>query len=106
MGLSKSTVRRVWIQTRLKPHRLDRYMASNDPHFEKKAADISADPLRAELSKQLRMGKSGTIEAGGKLGMVETVTKGSTTWYEAAYTSKDGKKHAVLVKQDGTETKD
>ena len=31
-----------------------------------KAADISADPLRAELAKQLRMGKSGTIEAGGK----------------------------------------
>ena len=29
--------------------------------------------------------------AGGKLGMVETVTKGSTTLYEAAYTSKAGK---------------
>ena len=28
--------------------------------------DIAADPLRAELSKQLRMGKSGMIEAGGK----------------------------------------
>ena len=28
--------------------------------------DIAADPLRAELAKQLRMGKSGTIEAGGK----------------------------------------
>jgi len=40
LGLSKSTVQRVWTQTRLKPHRLDRYMASNDPHFEKKAADI------------------------------------------------------------------
>ena len=31
-----------------------------------KAKDIAADPLRAELAKQLRMGKSGTIEAGGK----------------------------------------
>ena len=31
-----------------------------------KARDIAADPLRAELSKQLRMGKSGMIEAGGK----------------------------------------
>lgn len=40
MGLSKSTVQRVWTQMRLKPHRLDRYMASNDPHFEEKAADI------------------------------------------------------------------
>src|SRR5689334_14804815 len=40
LGISKSTVQRVWAQTRLKPHRLDRYMASNDPDFEKKAADI------------------------------------------------------------------
>ena len=31
-----------------------------------KAADIAADPLHAELAKQLRMGKSGMIEAGGK----------------------------------------
>lgn len=44
--------------------------------------------------------------AGGKLGMVEIMTKGSQTFYEAAYTSKDGKKHEVLVKPDGAETKD
>jgi hypothetical protein len=44
--------------------------------------------------------------ASGKLGMVEIMTKGSQTFYEAAYTSKDGKKHEVLVKPDGTETKD
>jgi xanthine dehydrogenase accessory factor len=31
-----------------------------------KAKDIAADPLRAELSKQLRMGKSGNIEVAGK----------------------------------------
>src|ERR1700691_6295884 len=40
LGLSKSTVQRVWTQARLKPHRLDRYMASDDPRFEEKAADI------------------------------------------------------------------
>jgi len=40
LGVSKSTVQRVWAQARLKPHRLDRYMASNDPQFEQKAADI------------------------------------------------------------------
>jgi transposase len=40
LGLSKSTVQRIWRQARLKPHRLDRYMASNDPQFEEKAADI------------------------------------------------------------------
>lgn len=31
-----------------------------------KAKDIPADPLRAELSKQLRMGKSGNVEVAGK----------------------------------------
>jgi len=42
LGVSKSTVQRIWRQARLKPHRLDRYMASNDPEFEQKAADIIA----------------------------------------------------------------
>jgi len=40
LGLSKSTVQWIWRQVRLKPHRLDRYMASNDPRFEEKATDI------------------------------------------------------------------
>jgi transposase len=40
LGVSKSTVQRVWTQAQLKPHRLDRYMASDDPEFESKAADI------------------------------------------------------------------
>jgi xanthine dehydrogenase accessory factor len=31
-----------------------------------KASDIAADPLRAELAKQLRMGKSGNVEVAGK----------------------------------------
>ena len=39
--------------------------------------------------------------------MVETVNKGDgVTLYEAAFTSKAGKNGAVLVKADGTETKD
>jgi transposase len=42
LGVSKSTVQRVWTQAQLKPHRLDRYMASHDPEFESKAADIIA----------------------------------------------------------------
>jgi hypothetical protein len=41
-GLSPTTIHRIWAKTRLKPHRLDRYMASNDPAFEEKAADIIA----------------------------------------------------------------
>jgi hypothetical protein len=40
LGVSKSTIQRMWAQPGLKPHRLDRYMASNDPNFEAKAADI------------------------------------------------------------------
>jgi xanthine dehydrogenase accessory factor len=31
-----------------------------------KAKDIASDPLRAELAKQLRMGKSGNVEVAGK----------------------------------------
>ena len=31
---------RVWKEAGLKPHRLERYMASDDPDFEAKAADI------------------------------------------------------------------
>jgi hypothetical protein len=43
----------------------------------------------------------------GTLGMVETFTKpGGETMYEAAWKDKAGKKHDVLVKADGTETKD
>ena len=42
----------------------------------------------------------------GKLGRVETFTRGGETMYEAAYTTKAGKKLEVLVKADGTETKD
>ena len=40
LGVSHMRVARVWAKHGLQPHRLDRYMASNDPHFETKAADI------------------------------------------------------------------
>lgn len=40
LGVSKSTVQRILTQARLKPHRLECYLASNDPNFESKAADI------------------------------------------------------------------
>src|ERR1051326_8095356 len=40
LRLSKSTVQRIWASARFKPHRLERYMASSDPNFESKAADI------------------------------------------------------------------
>jgi transposase len=42
VGVSPATVHRIWAKAGLKPHRLHRYMASNDPAFEEKAADIIA----------------------------------------------------------------
>ena len=39
-SISHVTVARVWAKHGLKPHRLEGYMASNDPEFEAKAADI------------------------------------------------------------------
>ena len=47
--MSKNIVQRVWQEAELRPHRLACYMASNDPDFETKAADIIAlylDPPR------------------------------------------------------------
>jgi len=44
--------------------------------------------------------------AGGKITLVETMTRGGATFFEAAYTSKAGKKLEVLVKPDGAEVKD
>src|SRR6516165_6684677 len=40
LSISHMMVARVWAKHGLKPQRLDRYMASNDPDFERKAADI------------------------------------------------------------------
>lgn len=40
LKVSKDTVQRIWRKAGLKPHRLERYMASDDPDFERKAADI------------------------------------------------------------------
>jgi len=40
LGISHMMVARIWAKHGLKPHRLERYMASNDPQFEAKAADV------------------------------------------------------------------
>jgi transcriptional antiterminator Rof (Rho-off) len=37
---------------------------------------------------------------------IQAELKGGETMYEAAYTTKAGKKHEVLVQADGAETKD
>src|SRR6478735_10970633 len=40
LGLGHMSVARIWRRQRLQPHRLRHFMASNDPDFEAKAADI------------------------------------------------------------------
>jgi uncharacterized membrane protein YkoI len=44
--------------------------------------------------------------ADGNLGAVEIVTRGGETVYEAGYAGKNGKKHEVIVKADGSAAKD
>ena len=54
LGMSHATVQRILAQAKLQPHRLDRYMASNDPDFEEKAADIiGLYMVQIRLSMQL-----------------------------------------------------
>ena len=64
---------------------------------EESTMDAVPAPVKAAMLK-----KAGT----GKITMVETVTKGSETMYEAAITSKAGKKSEALFKADGTPAKD
>jgi transposase len=40
LGVSHMMVARVWKRARLQPHRVERYVASDDPDFEAKAADV------------------------------------------------------------------
>jgi transposase len=40
LKVSKDTIQRILSQADVRPHRLARYMASNDPDFETKAADV------------------------------------------------------------------
>jgi hypothetical protein len=62
--------------------------------------DLAAAPAAAKAAIEKKV-------AGGKIRMVESVNKSDgAVLYEAAYTSKAGKKGSILVKADGTETKD
>ena len=40
LGINHMMVARVWKRARLQPQRIERYMLSDDPDFEKKAADV------------------------------------------------------------------
>lgn len=64
---------------------------------EETAIDSIPAPARVAILKKV---------GDGKLGMVELFKRGGETMYEASYTTKAGKKHEVLVKADGAETRD
>jgi len=64
---------------------------------EETALDSIPPAARAAIQKKA---------AGGKIGMVETVTHGGATYYEAQYTAANGKQHEVQVKSDGAEVKE
>jgi len=64
---------------------------------EETSIDTVPAPAKAAILK-----KVGT----GKLTLVETYQRGGETLYEASYTTAAGRKREVLVKADGTETKD
>src|SRR6202047_392883 len=49
LGVSHSRVARVWARAGIQPHRLRRYMASTDPEFEEKAADVIGLYLKPPL---------------------------------------------------------
>jgi transposase len=49
LGVSQSTVSRVWRQFGLQPHRSRSYLSSDDPEFEQKAADIIGLYLKAPV---------------------------------------------------------
>jgi len=46
MKVNKNLIARIWKEADLKPHRLDRYLASNDPHRLDRRLPLS--PGRAE----------------------------------------------------------
>ena len=79
---------------------------SRDVTFDAKGAVIEIEEQTALDS--IPAAAKAAIEkktAGGKIKIVETVTRGSVVVYEAAY-SKAGRSHEFQVRADGTETKD
>jgi transposase len=50
LGVSHSRVARVWARAGIQPHRMRRYMASTDPEFEEKAADVIGLYLKPPLN--------------------------------------------------------
>src|SRR5258708_14459505 len=86
LGVSHSRVARVWAQAGIQPHRLRRYMASNDPEFEEKALDIIAlykkPPLNAAV---FCVDEKSAIQALNRLDPVLPLSPGRAERHAFAY---------------------
>lgn len=64
LRISKDAVHRIWRAAGIRPHRLERYLASDDPDFEKKAADIIGLYLNPPLHAAIfRVDEKSAIQA-------------------------------------------
>ena len=55
MKVNKNLIARIWKEADLKPHRLERYMASNDPEFEEKGSARPPLALIARAGRETRL---------------------------------------------------
>src|SRR5258708_35070590 len=77
LGLSHTTVYRVWPQFGIQPHQLRRYMASADPEFEEKAADIIRSHLQPPVhTAAFCVGEKSAITALNRLDPVLALSPG------------------------------
>jgi transposase len=77
LGVSHSRVARVWARAGIQPHRLRRYMASTDPDFEHKAADIIGLYLKPPLNAAVFcVDEKGAIQALDRLDPVLPLSPG------------------------------
>lgn len=77
VGVSQSTVSKVWRQFGLQPHRSRSYMASDDPEFEEKAADIIGLYLKPPLHAAVFcVDEKGAIQALDRLDPVLPLSPG------------------------------
>ncbi len=80
-GLSKSMIERMWAQARLKPHRLDSYLAGNDPQFEQKAKDVIGLYLNLpQHTAVFCVDEKTAIQALDRLDSVLPLSPGRTKW--------------------------
>jgi transposase len=81
IGVSHVTVHRVWQRAGLQPHRLERYVTSDDPEFETKAADVIGLYLKPPANAVVfSVGEKSQIQALDRLDPVLPLSPRRTPW--------------------------